>query len=202
MNSPIVLISLTHTVFAENGTDCLPNSVVNSWSLDYVAVSAVYKNITYLGLAVVELNEVYVRYSDGVAIAFVIISVVVLAIIVALGIWTASQTAAGSKIILYSSPPFMFIVLIGAALVCVSVIVSNIPTDGACNIALWLVALGLNIMFSAIFAKVGRLWWILRSAKKMQRVALPNKTLFVVLLLQVMTLFVRLACLLYGFAPA
>jgi hypothetical protein len=173
--------------------------MVNSWSLGFEDIPATYKNITYLGLAVVELQEFYVRYTDGVAIAFVTISAVVLAIALALACWTAFATAKGNKAMKYASPPFMYVVLAGASLVCISVIVMNTPTDGNCNVALWLVALGTNLMFSAIFAKAGRLWWILRSAEKMRRVTLPNKQLAIVLILQVMTLLVRKSTLTASF---
>jgi hypothetical protein len=153
-----------------------------------------FPNIFYLGSADVPLIEVFTRYSDGVVIAFVTLATISLVLLLALAILSAVATWKQCRWIIYASPPFMFMILCGAALVCVSIILMNIPEDLNCAIALWSFVLGLNFMQGSILVKTGRLFFFLRRAKKIQRVDLPNRTLIFVLVVLTLISCVRSIC--------
>jgi hypothetical protein len=186
-------VSALGLVAAPGTDDCLSPADVLSWPYNFATLPTQFSNITYLGLANVEMREIFVRYSDGLAIAFVLISCVMIAILLALFAYVIYGTRTAHSTLSYASPPFMFIVLTGALLLCIAVIISNTPTAEFCNATLWLVVIGLNIMYSAIFAKSGRLWWILRGASLLRVVKLPNRILLAALSTQLMAVLVRSA---------
>lgn len=97
--------------------------------------STLFTNFTFLGPAEVFLREVYVRYTDPLAIAFVSTAGAIILIAIGFGVWTAVLSLRGVAYIQMSSPPFMFAVLVGCILLCVAVMISNEASDVNCSIA-------------------------------------------------------------------
>lgn len=176
-----------------NGSDCLSPTDLYGWRYNLSQMPPL-ANITYLGTSVVPLVEVYARYSDGVVVTFVALSACLLLILVALAAYGALAVYRHELWIKYASPPFMFMILAGAALVCVSVVLSNNPSTGHCTTALCLFVVGLNFMQGSVLVKGGRIWFYLRRVKKMKRVQLPQRTLFIAITIQTLIVGVRPRC--------
>lgn len=157
-------------------------------------LASIIPPIKYLGRMVVPLAEIYVRYTDGVAQAFVIIAAIAAAFIVAATVMVFVFYRRGHLVIKYSSPPFMYIINVGAMVLCIAVFImgGTRPGLGNCDAALWLTALGVNAIYAAILAKAGRLWYILNRAAKLQKVTLPNRVLLLAFAIQIVTTLIIL----------
>jgi hypothetical protein len=157
-------------------------------------VASLIPSIKYQGRMVVPLTEIYVRYTDGIAQAFVIIAAIVAACVVGISITIFVLHRKGHLVIKYASPPFLYTINFGAIMLCVAIWImgGTKPGLGNCDAALWLTALGVNAMYAAVLAKAGRLWYILKRAAKLQKVTLPNKVLFLAFLIQSFTVLIVL----------
>lgn len=147
-----------------------------------------------LGAAQINETKIYVAWGDPIAIVYVTVTVVCLSIILVLLVLSVVLSGTNHLAFQRSSPPFLYLVCLGSflGLLPVFFVGGNQPTDTSCNVALWLFALGLNISYSAVVVKAGRLWYILRKAHGRQNplVKLPNKQLLLYLAIQVLTLLV------------
>eukprot|EP01126_Amoeba_proteus_P046638 TRINITY_DN5279_c0_g1_i8.p1 TRINITY_DN5279_c0_g1~~TRINITY_DN5279_c0_g1_i8.p1 ORF type:complete len:672 (+),score=129.71 TRINITY_DN5279_c0_g1_i8:1389-3404(+) len=68
----------------------------------------------------------------------------------------------------FQTPEFCYVVLFGSLLGYASVllIVPSSQTNGTCKAHLWLFGMSFWIMFTGFFAKIARIWWIVRQAQK------------------------------------
>jgi len=136
-------------------------------------------------------------YMKGIAMFFSSFSILV-AFCFAVWTWRHRKT----RVIMASQPFFLYLVLLGVALVAASIIPYTIDDqtfsqsvcDKACSAVLWLLFPGLSIVFSALYTKTYRINLIMMNSKKFRRVKVTVRetlsTMAVMLLLNVITLTV------------
>lgn len=123
----------------------------------------------------------YISYSSGLAIAFMVISVLIILVIVigASVIYYYRDTAR----IRAASPLFLILMCVGLCLQSASVFGwIGYPTIAICNIRLWFSAVGFYFTMAALLAKTWRLWRLL-TEKSLKIISIDNKVLLTIFLI-------------------
>jgi hypothetical protein len=147
-----------------------------------------------VGEARINVTEIFVSWGDPIAIVYVTIAIVSMLFVVAMAIMTGYFSSKRHPAFQFASPPFLYLVCIGGFLGIAPVFLvgGNRPTNASCNAALWIFAIGLNVCYSAILVKAGRLYFILRKARSAIIVSLPNRQLMFYFVAQLLALLIPL----------
>jgi len=127
--------------------------------------------------------------SDGIArtiffiqwnSAFAITVIVILGVLVALQVLTSAAILIkrDTPIMAYSSVPFLISMQVGIVLIYVSVLAwFGDPTTGSCNVRIWFGFFGFALLYSALLAKVFRVYRIFSNKRKIKKVVITNAQL-------------------------
>ena len=109
----------------------------------------------------------WVEYDDPLGIAFIAITVVFQALIIALMIWVFLHQ--NSPVIRMASPLFCEVILFGCVFaLCTVYFLTGEPSTNICRARSWFFCLGFSLTFAALFAKTWRLHKIYLSALDFQ----------------------------------
>ncbi|KAG7349886.1 7 transmembrane sweet-taste receptor of 3 GCPR [Nitzschia inconspicua] len=140
-----------------------------------------FQNFTFnhgggLPLSIPSVPDPNLYINDGIkAFSFVLYSILLLLTLGCVG-WTWYYRK--TRVVMASQPFFLNLLCVGIVLVASTIVTMVIDhrsyslsgNSVACNATIWLAALGLGIVFSALFAKTYRINRIMNSAKKFRRI--------------------------------
>jgi len=134
----------------------------------------------------------FVYIGDGVRIAFIVIAA--LCAVVPVTFMIALIINWSHPVMIAATPAFMFMILFGTLMgIGVVWVIAVVPTDATCVIPIWMGHIAFWIVFSCLFVKTFRVWWIFRRGDKLTTTVITNNQITGIAIFIVLAVSVYLA---------